>query len=53
MAKIADWSVPGFGCSDCSCRSHLFGMEKDPVKSSDFIEMLYNYRIKSVEEELE
>ena len=53
MAKIADWSVPGFGCSDCSCRSHLFGMVKDPVKSSDFIEMLYNYRIKSVEEELE
>ena len=53
VQKIADWSIPGFGCSDCSCRSHLFGMGEDPVKSPRFIEMLYNYRIKSVEEELE
>ncbi len=53
LAKIAAWSIAGFGCSDCSCRSHLFGVEEDPVKSSNFIEMLINYRIKSVEKELE
>lgn len=53
LQKITDWSIPGFGCSDCSCKSHLFGMDKDPVKSSRFIEMLYTYRIKTVEDELE
>jgi sugar fermentation stimulation protein A len=53
LQKIANWSIPGFGCSDCSCKSHLFGMDEDPVKSPRFIEMLYNYRIKSLEEELE
>jgi sugar fermentation stimulation protein A len=53
LQKIANWSIPGFGCSDCSCKSHLFGMDEDPVKSPRFIEMLYNYRIKSVEEEFE
>jgi sugar fermentation stimulation protein A len=52
LQKIANWSIPGFGCSDCSCKSHLFGMDENPVKSTRFIEMLYNYRIKSVEEEL-
>jgi sugar fermentation stimulation protein A len=53
LQKLADWSIPGFGCSDCSCKSHLFGMDKDPVKSPYFIEMLYNYRIKSIEDDLE
>jgi sugar fermentation stimulation protein A len=53
LQKITDWSIPRFGSSDCSCKSHLFGMDKDPLKSPAFIEMLYNYRIKSLEEELE
>jgi sugar fermentation stimulation protein A len=53
LKKIAEWSVPGFGCSDCSCKSHLFGMETNPIISPYFIEMLYNYRIQPVEEELE
>ena len=52
LRRIADWSVKGFGSSDCGCDSHLFGMETDPVKSRPFIEMLYTYRIKKVEEEL-
>lgn len=53
LQNIADWSIPGFGCSDCTCKSHLFGMDKDPVKSPAFIEMLYHYRMKMVEDELE
>jgi sugar fermentation stimulation protein A len=53
LQKITDWSIPGFGCSDCSCKSHLFGMDEDPVKSPRFIEMLYTYRMKMVEDELE
>ena len=51
--RLPDWSDSGFGCSDCSCKSHLFGMDKDPVKSPSFIEMLYTYRMKMVEDELE
>jgi sugar fermentation stimulation protein A len=52
LQEIANWSIPRFGCSDCSCKSHLFGMGEDPVKSPRFIEMLHSYRIKSPEEEL-
>jgi sugar fermentation stimulation protein A len=52
LQKIADWSIPRFGSSDCSCKSHLFGMDKDPIKSPRFIELLYNYRIKTVEDGL-
>ncbi len=52
LKGIADWSVPGFGCSDCSCSSHLFGMAEDPVKSTPFIDLLIRYRIGMVEEEL-
>jgi len=37
---IADWEVPRFGSSDCSCNSHLFGMLKDPLQSVAFISLL-------------
>jgi Uri superfamily endonuclease len=29
---IGGRSIPGFGCSDCDCTSHLFFREKQPVK---------------------
>ncbi len=53
LKRISDWSVPGFGCSDCSCASHIFGMDGDPLRSPAFIELLCNYRIGSVEGELD
>ncbi len=53
IKTFAEWSIPGFGCSDCSCESHLFVMKTNPISSPYFIEMLYNYRMKSIEEELE
>ena len=28
---LAGLPVPGFGCSDCHCTSHLFSYERDPV----------------------
>lgn len=52
LKKVSNWSVPGFGCSDCSCGSHLFGMDSDPLRSPVFIKMLYDYRIGSVEREI-
>ena len=48
----ADWQVPGFGCSDCSCASHLFGMQQDPFLSREFIAMLLHFRMGLLEQEL-
>jgi len=53
LKKVSRWSVPGFGCSDCSCKSHLFGMETDPMDSPDFLDLLYDYRIGSIEREID
>ena len=53
LGAIADWSVPGFGSSDCPCESHLFGMQQDPVHQREFIRMLLYYRMGRLEEELD
>jgi sugar fermentation stimulation protein A len=42
---ISEWTIPGFGCTDCSCETHLFGMSKDPLHSEDFHKMLQYFRI--------
>jgi sugar fermentation stimulation protein A len=42
---IAAWNIPGFGCSDCSCGSHLFGMKEDPLGSPEFISRLLYFRM--------
>jgi sugar fermentation stimulation protein A len=45
LKKLADWEVPHFGCSDCSCSSHLFGTAEDPLCSPRFIDFLQYFRI--------
>jgi len=45
LKKISDWQVPNFGCSDCSCTSHLFGMRKDPIHTPEFISLLQYFRM--------
>jgi len=45
MSKITEWSVPGFGSTDCSCDTHLFGMPKDPLQSKDFHKLLQYFRM--------
>ncbi len=45
LKKISHWEVPGFGCSDCSCGSHLFGMNKDPIRTPEFISLLQYFRM--------
>lgn len=42
---IAGWNIPGFGCSDCSCESHLFGMKGDPLRSPEFSSLLLYFRM--------
>jgi sugar fermentation stimulation protein A len=45
MSSLSEWSVPGFGCSDCSCLSHLFGFSSDPLSSRKFHGLLLYYRM--------
>jgi sugar fermentation stimulation protein A len=45
MEDIADWAVPGFGSSDCSCPSHLFGFETHPLNLAPFHHLLQHFRM--------
>jgi len=45
VKKIAEWEIPGFGSSDCSCSSHLYGMVKDPLRSAELISLLQYFRM--------
>ncbi len=49
LQRLADWTVPGFGASDCRCRTHLFGMAQDPLTSAAFIDLLLHFRINRLE----
>lgn len=52
ISVIADWQIPGFGCSDCSCTSHLFGMQEDPLHLPQFINLLQYFRMDRLELEM-
>jgi len=52
LNRIADWSVPGFGSSDCSCETHLFAMHDNPVHSQEFIDVLQYFRIERLAADL-
>lgn len=52
IERIAQWNVPGFGCSDCVCRTHLFGMPDDPLHAPEFINTLLELRMGGLEAEL-
>ncbi len=45
LGKIADWTIPKFGASDCSCPSHLFGTAANPLYRPDFLELLQYFRM--------
>jgi sugar fermentation stimulation protein A len=52
IGRLAQWDVPGFGCSDCSCGAHLFGMQEDPMHDPTFIRTLLDLRMGGLEKEL-
>lgn len=52
VSALADWQIPGFGCSDCQCTSHLFGMQQDPLHVPRFIKLLQYFRMDRLEAEL-
>jgi sugar fermentation stimulation protein A len=43
LSQIAT-PVPGFGCSDCNCQSHLFFLRDDPRKFPPFLEIVHKFR---------
>jgi len=45
VGKIAGWSIPGFGSSDCSCATHLFSMQRNPLHCPAFIDLLQYFRM--------
>lgn len=53
LRGIADWTVPGFGCTDRGCGTHLFGMHEDPLHFRPFIDILLHFRMGLLEEEIE
>jgi sugar fermentation stimulation protein A len=53
LGAIADWQVPAFGSSDCSCETHLFGMLDDPLHTRSFIDTLLHFRMGLLEQELD
>lgn len=46
VAAAADGMIPGFGCSDCRCESHLFYFNQYPVRTARFQEVVLRYRHK-------
>ncbi len=44
VKNLADSEIADFGCSDCSCRSHLFHFKEDPLQNRDFLDLLFHYR---------
>ena len=45
ILKIAQWSVQGFGSSDCTCPTHLFGFTDDPISLPSFQRILQYFRM--------
>lgn len=43
--EIAEWSIRGFGCSDCECESHLFAVSRDPLQSTEFQKIIQHFRM--------
>ncbi len=42
---IADWEIKGFGCTDCSCTSHLFGFHENPLHIKAFTKIEEDFEI--------
>jgi sugar fermentation stimulation protein A len=45
ITALGDWEIPFFGSSDCTCTTHLSGMEDNPLRSPAFHEMLQYFRM--------
>jgi sugar fermentation stimulation protein A len=44
LAALGGRGIPGFGCSDCRCKSHLYYFKTRPQENRDFVDMLFRFR---------
>jgi sugar fermentation stimulation protein A len=44
LEALGGKAIPGFGCSDCRCKSHLFYFAGPPMGNWAFVELLLRYR---------
>lgn len=44
LLEVATESIPGFGCSDCRCPSHLFRFAEDPRRQASFQDLVLGLR---------
>lgn len=49
VSTIADWEVRHFGCSDCNCGSHLYGLHSNPVHDPRFMMIIENFRMNALD----
>ena len=49
VRAIAEWNVPNFGCSDCDCNSHLFGMSENPIHNKKFMNVIEDFRMNQLD----
>jgi sugar fermentation stimulation protein A len=45
FSDISEWRIPGFGCTDCACDTHLFGFGSNPVHLEKFQKLLQYFRM--------
>ncbi len=45
VQAISNWQINGFGCSDCQCESHLFGMKSNPIHDEAFMAVIEDFRM--------
>lgn len=49
VGQIAQWNIPGFGCTDCDCHSHLFGFSANPIHCPPFMAIVEEFRMNRLE----
>ena len=49
VRAISEWDVPKFGCSDCDCTSHLFGMTENPIHNKAFMDVVEEFRMNQLD----
>lgn len=50
VSRIADWTIPGFGATDCHCPSHLFGFRENPLHLPAFVQIEEDFEINRLEQ---
>ncbi len=53
LQDIADDVIPGFGCSDCDCQSHLLYFKKDPKLNEGLFKLLLKFQFGTIRDFIE